>query len=192
MLDRLPVELLLDILELTLPPETTYYAYRERQNVLHDYSRKDLALVLPASLERSVHLQKHICVLQLKNTQYALDSFFDTIGRLPNLVGFRLEEPTHRLREEDLSRLGNVRKLIFRDVVVQAFSSSIFPNLESLTLHSVQVVDAHNQSISARLTSIPSASFTSARAPEDDLAPSEELWQYAVELRRRQALARAE
>ncbi|GAA5873754.1 hypothetical protein JCM8547_005940 [Rhodosporidiobolus lusitaniae] len=76
MLDRRPVELLLDILELTLPHESAYSAYRERQNLLLEDCRVCKAVCRVAqrllwrvfrpkknlvwSLQSSPHLAKHV------------------------------------------------------------------------------------------------------------------------------------
>ncbi|GAA5906517.1 hypothetical protein JCM6882_004457 [Rhodosporidiobolus microsporus] len=65
MLDRLPTELLLAIIELTLPPEDAYSGYDERQHTLYNYCLVNcqLSAVAQPVFQRAVHLEEEDGIL---------------------------------------------------------------------------------------------------------------------------------
>jgi hypothetical protein len=93
MLDRLPAELLLDILLLTLPPEIQPLLWEVVR--LKGYSKPNL--------EEKPELAKHIRILQASGPRPPLCDVLKVVKQLSNLVKVRLEHyPNEQLSEEDL------------------------------------------------------------------------------------------
>ncbi|GAA5855807.1 hypothetical protein JCM8547_000363 [Rhodosporidiobolus lusitaniae] len=119
MLDRLPVELL-DILELTLPPETAYSAYRERQDILLSYCCVSEAVCAVAQpLLWRVFRPK-------ENLSWALKCGGDLV-----------EHPKH------LEFINHLEKLVLCRSQTGYRPALVFPNLVSLVLYNALLYNAN-------------------------------------------------
>ncbi|GAA5855777.1 hypothetical protein JCM8547_000352 [Rhodosporidiobolus lusitaniae] len=172
MLDRLPVELLLDILELTLPPETAYSAYRERQNVLHDYSRVSKAVCqvaqpllwrvfrpkgnLTTALKRGGDLVERVRAFHADVECARLGEIFSSVEHMLSLVKFRLEGGEETVKEEQLAKLTKLEELVLGNLALPTCLSLRFANIVSLSLHSLNTPNVSHNGIHLLAASCPS------------------------------------
>ncbi|GAA5859764.1 hypothetical protein JCM8547_007017 [Rhodosporidiobolus lusitaniae] len=146
----LPVELLFHIVDLALSPDETVSEYGECEKLptslcLVSHQLRDIAqpllwrifrpkkdhLHLAASFP---HLAEHAHILQLRGVIRDLDAVLQTIDCMPNLAELRCEGPDDVIKKQ-FRQLKDLEHLFLRDTRMISFSSIVFRNLVSLTIH---------------------------------------------------------
>ncbi|GAA5908994.1 hypothetical protein JCM6882_004964 [Rhodosporidiobolus microsporus] len=151
MLDRLPTELLLAIIELTLPPDDAYSRNGERAKALKSYClvSQELRKVAQAVLQRVFRprvnavralsqpgLVQNVRILQAQEGTIGFDTLFAVVAKMKELRDVRIGPYAEKVAPKQLRLLGGVEHLVLRYVELDP-QGVTFENLTTLTLHAV-------------------------------------------------------
>jgi hypothetical protein len=119
MLDRLPAEILLDVLALTLPLDDS--AYRERQDALLVYCQVDRYVcgfaqpllarhfrpskALASILKRNPKLVDHVRSMRVHGEVPSFGSVFKAIAKMSNLHDLRISNYREDMKEDEMKAL---------------------------------------------------------------------------------------
>ncbi|BGP15454.1 hypothetical protein JCM10213_005130 [Rhodosporidiobolus nylandii] len=153
MLDRLPIELLRLILDLTVPPEHAYSAYDERVQFLAKLSLVNKAFRGVAqpmlwrtfrpvkgmleALRESKEAAKLIRVFQVKGKDKPnFASVFKALALLSNVEEVSMALYWERLTKPTLTAFSTLRTLTLSELTISGGAGVTYPHLTSLSLHS--------------------------------------------------------